>query len=378
MSVLLDFSNLRGGGSLQVASNVLHDLTQEQIVKGVEWLDGSTEIWISPAVAENLVDAAGQLPGKVRIKETKPNPLAPLLRPRIRFDARFTLFGPTYTGRIARREVTGFAEVTMVYAAGEYRRPAWPSLKQAVGNAVKHQMIQHSDTFVTETAAIAQRMVTKYRIARDRIVVIPNRPHHFFYSHPILPGPRTGRPAEEMHVAYVTRNYPHKNLALVAPAGDAFARRTGRKLVVHVTLRREEWEALPAAARKWMRNHGELKPAQVLDLYREIDAIFFPSLLEASSATPLEANVLGLPLIASDRDFVRASAKAVKYFDPLDPDSAADALVQFSDNRVAAWAEASGIAAEYRRSLSASSRTRGYLDLISTELARLRSGQLPT
>jgi glycosyltransferase involved in cell wall biosynthesis len=369
-SVLLDFSNLRGGGALQVASNVLHELTQEQVVEGHDWLGNGTEIWISPAVARN-VEEPGKLPGTVIVRETRPTVLAPLLRRPIRFDARFTLFGPTYTGRLARRELTGFAEVTMVYRPEEYRRPTRRSLRETVGNAVKDRMVHHSDAFVTETAAIAERMVRKYGIQRDRIAVVPNRPHHLFRTHPILHGPRPDRSSDELHVAYVTRAYPHKNLAIVGTAGNAFAQLTGRKLVVHVTLRAEEWERLPPDARRWMCNHGELKMQQVLDLYRGIDAIFFPSLLEASSSTPLEANVLGLPLIASDRDFVRASAQASEYFEPLDGQSAANALARFAGDQPSAWAWAATLAAEYRNELDASSRTRRYLDLLAKELELL-------
>jgi glycosyltransferase involved in cell wall biosynthesis len=186
----------------------------------------------------------------------------------------------------------------------------------------------------------------------------------------------TGSAAGELHVAYPARAYAHKNFSIVGPAGDIYAKRSGKRLVVHVTLREEEWRHLPEHARQWVRNHGEANVQQVLDIYRQVDAVFFPSLLETSSATPLEANVLGIPLIASDRSFVRASSQAFALFEPRDPDSIADSLCRFDAARAEAWEQARSIAIAYRQALSAGSRTERYLDMISGELQRLQ-GEKP-
>jgi glycosyltransferase involved in cell wall biosynthesis len=159
----------------------------------------------------------------------------------------------------------------------------------------------------------------------------------------------------------------------VESAGGLFHQRTGKRLLVHTTLRDGEWAALPPGARKWMFNHGESTAQQVLDIYRQVDAIFFPSLLETSSVTPLEANVLGIPLLASDRDFVRSSADAALLFEPKDPGSVAAALIEFEADKDRFWRRARSTAVDYREQLSGSSRSEAYFDLVDGQLAADRA-----
>lgn len=372
MRVLLDFSNLRAGGGLQVASATLADLARPEVqLRFAEILEGA-ELWISPAVARNLTVDRRALPGKVVVRETKPSLIAPLKPPRRAFDVRFTLFGPTYSGRVARREITGFAEVTLVYLPGEYGQTiSQQPLRQRLGNWVKRQLVRRFDWYVVEAPAIAERLTGRYGIAGDRIFVVPNRPHPIFCDSPILE--RSDAPADprQLHVAFPTRAYPHKNMELIGPAGDRFHALAGKDLRVHVTLRPDEWAALSPSVRRWMVNHGESTLPDVLRIYRQVQGVFFSSKLEASSGTPLEANVLGLPLLASDRDFIRGSARAAFLFDPEDADSAAQALARLDRAGAQAWDEASIRAREYRDELARTSRTEQYLTLVQRALREL-------
>lgn len=131
---------------------------------------------------------------------------------------------------------------------------------------------------------------------------------------------------------YTTRAYPHKNLEFL-PAVRAAAARRGIRVRFLVTLTKAEWKSTSEAFRSASVNVGPVNVSEIAALHAAADGVFFPSLLEASSATPLEALALGSPLFASDRDFVRAAAAdAAHYFDPLDPDSAAEVLAAgFSD-----------------------------------------------
>lgn len=369
-SVLLDFSNVRVGGGLLVASATLEGISQAKTRARYPWLE-LAEIWISPNVRRNLSVAESDLPGTVRFKETTASALAVLKRARHDFDVRFTLFGPTYTGRLARREITGFAEVTMLVKPEDYdTAPERLTIHKVVSKVVKQNLALRSDLYVTETSAVADRLSRRLSIPRNNIFVVPNRPHPTFTIEAILPERSVASSSGELHVAYPTRLYPHKNLAVIEPAAKLLHERTGKRLVVHTTLRDHEWETFSPSARDWMRNHGESSAAKVLEIYRQVDAVFFASLLEASSVTPLEANVLGIPLLASDRDFVRTSAQVTEYFEPTDPASVADALVRFDEARPGAWARARETAVDYRNQLKASSRTAGYLDLVDRELQR--------
>lgn len=371
--ILLDFSNVRVGGGLLVAAATLQELAEPDMMARYPWLDRNLDIWISPLVAKNFTGRLAELPGTVTVKETTASVLTPLKPARHRYDVRFTLFGPTYTGRLARREIMGFAEVLLIYAPHEFGQQRTRHWRSAISNVVKRHLVKQSDVYVTETAAVADRLARRYGVPRERIEVVPNRPHPFICAQDILM-PREQREQDNaLHLFYPTRAYPHKNLEIIGEAGDEYAKLTGRRLIVHVTLRDSEWQCSSERTRRYMHNHGEVTPDQLMQIYRQIDAVLFPSLLEASSATPLEANVLGVPLIASDRDFVRASAEASEYFEPTSGISVADALVRFEADHANAWARARKRAEAYRQDLTSGSRTGAYLAIIDRELTSLQS-----
>ena len=97
--------------------------------------------------------------------------------------------------------------------------------------------------------------------------------------------------------------------------------------------------------------------------------MLFCSLREAFSATPLEALQVGLPLFASDRDFVRSvCGDAATYIDPLDAKAAARTIA-------AALAQPDTVADRVARGRallatwpSAADRSQRYLDVITDAL----------
>lgn len=369
--VLLDFSNLQGGGGLSVASATLHELSRPGVAARYPWIAGPLEIRMSPDVAQNLLEPDA-LPGRVRVERMKPSFHALFGRPREDFDVRFTLFGPAYSGRLARREIVGFAQPLLIYGTADYGpfpREGW---RTRAGLLVKRLLVTKSDIYVTEAVAVADRLSRRYGIARDRIEVVANRPHPFLLTRPIRQAREAGEGDDRiMHLIYPARAYPHKNFGVIGPALSLYAERTGRQAIVHVTLRDAEWQALPEGDRRLMRNHGEVTPATLAELYEQSDAVLFPSLLEASSATPLEANAIGLPLLAGDRDFVRSSAEVDVCFEPTDPASIAEALILFDAKRQEFQAAARQRAVRYREVLTRTSRAEAYFNLISRELAHL-------
>ncbi len=65
---------------------------------------------------------------------------------------------------------------------------------------------------------------------------------------------------------------------------------------------------------------GRLDDRNVAGLLKQASALLFPSLYEGFGIPPLEAMVVGCPVIASDIPAVReACGDAVRYFDPFDP-----------------------------------------------------------
>ncbi len=320
--VAVDASNLVGGGGVQVASALL-TTADGLLTSGADglpdWLPTATWL-VSSQVAEALPPLTTIHP-TVTARRWRMNALG-----RPPYDAVATIFGPVYRLRRASVEVMGYADVTSVYPplAGIER----PTLRRRLRTWLSRMSVRDADAVVVETAALKERIVA-FGVLADRVSVVPNTVHPAMTSDPDpaqvaqfralrVPGATT--------FAYVTRLYPHKNLPFVAPVLAELAR-LGTEARCFVTLTDAEWAALGQAGQSRLVNVGSLTPPQVRALLEASDAVLFPSLLEAFSATPIEALQVERPLFAADRDFVRTVVgDAACYFDPSDVRAAAIAI----------------------------------------------------
>lgn len=71
---------------------------------------------------------------------------------------------------------------------------------------------------------------------------------------------------------------------------------------------------------------GANTPAGMADLYRSARSLVYPSLFESLGLPLLEAAQMGLPIVASERDYVRDIADPRETFDPLSSRSIARAV----------------------------------------------------
>jgi len=78
-------------------------------------------------------------------------------------------------------------------------------------------------------------------------------------------------------------------------------------------------------------NSEQLHRTAVFNLYHSSLALIFPSLTESFGLPLIEANQFGLPILASERDFVRDIINPIQTFDPHSPLSIARAVRRFLD-----------------------------------------------
>jgi glycosyltransferase involved in cell wall biosynthesis len=80
-------------------------------------------------------------------------------------------------------------------------------------------------------------------------------------------------------------------------------------------------------------NMGKLQHEQVLALYHDARVLVFPSMSESLGLPLLEAADAGLPVIASELDYVRDVCVPIQTFDPNSPVSIARAVKRFMNLR---------------------------------------------
>lgn len=123
----------------------------------------------------------------------------------------------------------------------------------------------------------------------------------------------------EVVIAYIGRDYVHKNLVVI----DELINRSDLKDLGDVrfitTLTKEEVKKYSEKFQTNIEHRGPVTISDLPDFYDGVDVVLFPSLLECSSATPMEALYMNKEIIASDRSFVRdVCGERATYFDPLD------------------------------------------------------------
>ena len=143
-------------------------------------------------------------------------------------------------------------------------------------------------------------------------------------------------PTEKVHdFIYVSSGEPHKNhralleaWSLLSESGVmpslALTLSTGHNTnllsLVHETNSQK---------RTRITNLGQLSASEVTSAYRNSGALIFPSLGESFGLPLVEAEELGLPVLASELDYVRDLVVPAETFDPRSPRSIARAVRRF-------------------------------------------------
>lgn len=324
---LINASNLRVGGGVQVATSVIDELTN------MLSLPSGLVVWASDAVDANLRNQGIDLDALPAYEVVNDPGLTLLRSPFSRrlqtFDAVLTIFGPLYLWNLAGVNIAGFAQPWIIYPDNEVS--ASMGLRKRLLNrlrlSLKAIFFRRVDHLVVELDHVRTGLLRRSIGSPSSIHVVSNCCSSLYTSPSSWDAvviPDTGG---DIKLGFVGRNYAHKNVRIFPAIIDLLQRDYGIKASIYVTFTDEEWAACDDAFRAAVTNVGPLFLAQCPTFYSNMDAVIFPSLLECFSVTPLEAMAMEKPLFASDRLFNRDVCQGhAHYFDPLSPASAAQAI----------------------------------------------------
>ncbi len=133
---------------------------------------------------------------------------------------------------------------------------------------------------------------------------------------------------------YVADGEAHKNHRILLKAWRLLAQ-DGLRPSLALTLSprdavlKRELEAMVVEAGLRIKDLGQMPHENVLSLYSTAKAMIFPSTSESFGLPLIEATQLGLPILASELDYVRDVCSPVQTFDPVSPVSIARAVKRF-------------------------------------------------
>ena len=167
--------------------------------------------------------------------------------------------------------------------------------------------------------------------------------------------------AREPFLLYPARPWPHKNHARLL---EAFASLRRKRPRLRLVLTGGGHERTPRPEGVEVR--GLVSAEELVSLYQRAAALVFPSLYEGFGAPPLEAMACGCVVAAADIPPLReVCGDAAAYFDPLSPDSIADACAQALDEAEELRRRGSGRVAQFSWQASARAHDAVYRDLLA-------------
>lgn len=329
--VLINAANLHVGGGVQVAVSFIYEMTQmagsdlsnihiiasTAVNQGVLRLRADVSVFQSYEVVDLKGMRAFFSAVNRRVKK---------------YDVVFTVFGPNYLRKRAKKEVVGFAQPWMLEFDNALTRKmgSIEKKKKKIKHLLQWALYKRADIVVVELEHVKKKLLALTSIKPECIKVVHNTVSSLYYNKAQWGGVVVEKKAADISLGVVSRDYNHKNLSVLPGLAEALFR--NHNLVVHfyVTFNDAEWEARNEAFKRYVTNVGLLQPNECPSFYQQMDGVVFPSLLECFSATPLEAMVMKKPLFASDKDFVRdVCGDSAFYFDPLDIENMSDVIASY-------------------------------------------------
>lgn len=196
-----------------------------------------------------------------------------------------------------------------------------------VSRVFRHRVAE----YIVQTPSM-QRAISQWYGARDSSQAPVVRALPFINA---LPSPieRDGL-LPEWDFVYVADGEAHKNHRVLVAAWQLLAQ-DGLHPSLALTLSprdaalKRELEALAVEAGLRIKDLGQMTHENVLSLYSTAKAMIFPSTSESFGLPLIEAAHLGLPILASELDYVRDVCSPVHTFDPTSAVSIARAVKRF-------------------------------------------------
>jgi len=324
-------ANLRQGGAVVTAAGLIDGILELVSSENPHWLH-RLDLIVSPQVRSNMTNASlvSDITNlQLTVREDTPKNV--VLRGSANDpDVRYVVFGPEYLRSRARVTVTGFADGTLIpswsgdpgdVGIAQVRNP-----RERIRRAIKKRYLGRYDAYIVQTAGMAHAISQEY--GPKGVAILPNLLSAPFPKlehrqiHALPP-----KQESETRLFYPAKAYPHKNHEFLADVSREYQGSFHSALTFVVTLTAEEYLRVFSNRGPNIINVGVVSAAELPSLYEQTDGLFFPSLNETFSSSPLEAAFMRRPIVISDRPFARdILSERASYFDPFDAVDAAQKI----------------------------------------------------
>ena len=338
MKLLINGSNLRGGGGVQAAISFILEtrkfpenqyciLASEKLYNEIkdERFDNNYSIHRISILDINPVRKFSVLRTiKVIAKEFNPNCV-------------FTPFGPSYwTPRVPH--LVGFALGHLIYPESPYFSTI--SLKEkmywkVISKLKKFFLKRNSCFFHVETEDARIRLSKFLKCKAENIYVVSNTYNPFFnyYSDSKRNLLLSEKEKNEFRLVMVSAYYSHKNFEIINKVIQELTNRNVLNIRFVVTLEKKVYDEKFKDNYKYIHNVGPVAAKDCPQLYSECDVLFLPTLIECFSANYPEAMKMKKPILTSDLPFAHdICGDAAIFFDPMNEIDITEKIILLLNN----------------------------------------------
>ena len=341
MTFLLNCSNLKNGGGLQVAQSICDELKRFGkhrfvVVLSTYINDGQIEF------GENVEVHKYNIPQSFTTVFRGRDSFLDGLVVEKHVDAVLTVFGPSlWRPRVPH--LCGFARAQLLLKVKGYRLTVKERLLYAIW---AWGFRRSSDTFYTENQYISDMLPKLIKGAKvytvtnyyNQVFDQPERWRRSVNLNSLTPNPSPkgeGNLDKGMvTMLTVSSSASHKNLGIMVPVADYLEKKYPDFCFRFVlTCNRPPFE-LPERLSHHFMFVGKVDVSECPNLYEQADIMFMPTLMECFTATYPEAMRMEVPIVTTDLEFARGlCGDAACYYSAVDPAAAAEAIYRVATDK---------------------------------------------
>ena len=336
MIILINCSNLKVGGGLQVAHSFLYEIKSNAEHQFVVVLSDFLKYQINQSeFPDNFKffhysikpSAYKAIFGNDKFLtdiEDKYNP-----------EVVFSVFGPTYWQPKAKH-ICGFAKPDYIYKDSPYfKQLSWFQKLKLKAMEFFHMFDfkNNNEGLITESADVTKILQEK---VTQKVHTVTNYYNQIFENEALWDKKIIINESEEtIKLLTISANYPHKNLAIIKKVILVLKENFPEfPFKFYLTIDRSEFGITESnVLNENIEFLGKVAIKQCPNLYSQCDFLFLPTLLECFSASYCEAMFMKKPILTSDLSFATGiCGNAAYYFDPIDAEDIANKIVDLASN----------------------------------------------
>lgn len=336
MRILINASNLKIGGGIQVADSVCRELHKYPHHTFVVVLADTLKKCAEDIKSyPNTKIVHYTLPYNIFIAATGHDKFLDNLVAMENIEAVLTIFGPSRW--IPKcMHVSGFARPQLVLLDSPY----WHQLsyfkrtKARFRNMILMHLFQKSTSaFYTENSYISVRL-KKLLPDKAHVYTVTNNYNQIFNMPELWDRSLKLPEFKGLTLLTISANYPHKNLSIIIPAIHYLKKKyPSFNFRFVLTITSDQLISVTEEEKRHIIFLGPVSIAQCPYLYEQCDIMFLPTLLECFSASYAEAMKMNVPILTTNLEFAKSlCGNAALYYDAVSSEALAEAIYQLGNN----------------------------------------------